>query len=152
MILACDVGGTKTNIGLFESRGDTLKRVAVQTYVSRSYPSLAQMLAEFLASRPGQLAAAAFGIPGPVIQARAPATNLPWELDAAQLADQLHLRSVALVNDLEAHAWAVDHLGAGDVDVLQEGIAIPGGTTAVIAAGTGLGFSALVRDGGSESG
>src|SRR5882672_10133238 len=121
MILACDAGGTKTSIGLFESSGTDLRRVHVATYESRAHGSLAEIVDRFLSNRSVTIEAAAFGVPGPVLLGYAHATNLPWDVSADQLARQLKLPSVALINDLEAHAWAIERLGPSDLDILQRG-------------------------------
>jgi glucokinase len=148
MILGCDVGGTKTSVALFERRGDTLERTRMETYPSREHASLREIIDTFTGGSPARLDAAGVGVAGPVVNGHAHTTNLPWEVDASQLAEQLGLPSVTLINDLEAHAWAVERLGDADLDVLYDGAVSPQGTIAVIAAGTGLGFSALVRSGG----
>ncbi|HTP27026.1 MAG TPA: glucokinase [Anaeromyxobacteraceae bacterium] len=144
MILACDVGGTKTSLALFETEGSQLRVVRLQTYASREYASLYSMLEGFVGG--AQLKAAGFGVAGPVVEGCVRTTNLPWVVDSLQLARLLGLGSVALVNDLEAHAWAVGKLVLTDVVELQAG-KHGAGNVAVIGAGTGLGVSALVRGG-----
>lgn len=148
MILACDVGGTKTNLGLLESRGAALEITRLQTFKSREHVSLDEILIAFLGGDAVPLEAAGFGVAGPVIGGRAITTNLPWRIDAQQLSDRLGLPAVALINDVEALAWAVDRLADDHLLTLQPG-ASGDGNVAVIAAGTGLGFSALARSGGS---
>src|SRR5258708_7814053 len=145
MILACDVGGTKTNVALFEKSGAALERTRMETYPSRAHTSLREIIDTFIGGSPARLDAAGFGVAGPVVNGHARTTNLPWEVDASQLADQLGLPSVTLINDLEANAWAVERLGDADLHVLHEGTRSPQGTIAVIAAGTGLRFSAPGR-------
>jgi glucokinase len=148
MILACDVGGTKTLVALFEPRGGALALSRLETYPSREHPSLEAILSRFLASGGSvQPECAGFGVAGAIIAGRAQVTNLEWGVDAARLAAELHLPKVALVNDLVANAWAVDHLGPDDLALLKPGEAAAGGNVAVISAGTGLGEAALVRGG-----
>ncbi len=145
MILACDVGGTKTRLALFTEGPDgALTRGRTGTWPSAGAASLEVILAAFLGSGPPvSLSAAGFGVAGPVAEGRARITNLPWEVDAAALARRLGLPAVALVNDVEATAWALGRLGPADVAVLQAGVPRPG-TRAVIAVGTGVGYAALV--------
>jgi len=151
MILACDVGGTKTLVALFEPRGAAFTLSRLESYPSREHPSLEDILARFLAATGGSAPeCAGFGVAGAVIGGRAQVTNLSWAVDAARLAAELRLSSVALVNDLVANAWAVDHLGPGDLAGLKPGRAAPGGNVAVISAGTGLGEAALVRGGAAR--
>jgi glucokinase len=146
MILGCDVGGTKTNLALFEEAAGALRRVHLATYRSQEHASLDEILARFLAELGGDpaVSAAGFGVAGPVTGTTARVTNLPWVVDGVRLARQLGLPSVALLNDVEAFAWALPRLGPADLASLQ---ARPpgGGTAAVIAAGTGVGYSALLQ-------
>jgi glucokinase len=145
-ILACDVGGTKTSVALLVERGDALEIVLRETYRSREHGSLEEIVAAFVGPRSPRLLAAGFGVAGPVIGGRAAITNLPWRIEARALADQLDLPTVVLLNDVEAHAWAVERLGEAQVATLQAGNAASG-NVAVVAAGTGLGLAALVRAG-----
>jgi glucokinase len=146
MLLAGDIGGTKTLLGLFESRGARPQPVATRSFATLAYPALPSMIAELLhdtAVEPRTIAAACFGVAGPVIDESADLTNVPWRVDARQVADAFSLRRVALLNDLQAMAYAVPVLQPAEVHVLQEGDAVPGGNIALIAAGTGLGEALL---------
>jgi len=145
VILGCDAGGTKTNLALFEQAGNRLRRLELRSYPSAAYGSLDDVLEAYLAEvAPRTVAAAGFGVAGPVIGDRARVTNLPWEVDGGRLARRLGLPSVALLNDVEAYAWALDQLEPMDMEWLQAGAPGPG-PSAVVAVGTGVGFSALVR-------
>jgi glucokinase len=146
MILGCDVGGTKTNLALFAEEGGVLRRVHLASYRSAEHASLDEILARFLSEMGGEpaVAAAGFGVAGPITGTTARVTNLPWVVDGARLARQLGLAAVALLNDVEAFAWALPRLGPADVVPLQAGTPAEG-TAAVIAAGTGVGYSALLR-------
>lgn len=148
MILAADVGGTKTVIGLFEKAGGRLRVVRDDTFPSHSYDSLNAILNRFLnAESRASLLAACFGVAGPIIEGRSRTTNLPWELDERALADTLQIPHVTLLNDLEATAYGVLHLEPGDLCTLQPGHPRKG-NIAVISAGTGLGQAILYWDGG----
>jgi glucokinase len=144
VILGGEVGGTKTNLALLQRKDGALELVRIETYLSRQHASFDEILAKFLAGTPEELTAAGLGVAGPVIDGRVSTTNLPWSIDGARLARQLGLPTVALLNDIEAQAWAVEWLEPDDLLMLQEGIAATG-NVALIAAGTGLGFSALLR-------
>lgn len=145
-MLSCDVGGTKTNLALFEQRGAELHRVRLASFRSQEHASLEEVVERFLAeAAPGQpIRAAGFGVAGPVEGGRARVTNLPWEIDGAALARRLGLARVALLNDVEAHAWALERVGPEQVALLQARPARPG-AIAVIAIGTGAGYAALIR-------
>ncbi|MFN0097868.1 MAG: glucokinase [Gemmatimonadaceae bacterium] len=148
MILACDVGGTKTNVALVTASDSRWQTVRFETYRSREHASLHDIMAAFLGASPPALAAAGFGVAGPVIDHRVTTTNLPWNVDGGAIATQLGVPRVSLLNDLEAFAWGVPELGATDQLVLQTGVP-DGGNLAVIAAGSGLGVSALIRGTGT---
>ncbi|HKH46288.1 MAG TPA: glucokinase [Thermoanaerobaculia bacterium] len=151
MILGGDVGGTKTNIGLFEVVDGVPRLVRAEKLRSQEYPGLAAVLSDFLARHSGpRIEAACFGVPGPVLENRASTPNLAWQIDGTLVAQQTGLPRVLLINDLVATAEGIPLLADGEVAVLQRGV--PGapareGNRVLIAAGTGLGMSLLPRIG-----
>ncbi len=146
-ILAGDIGGTKTVIGLFSEVGNRLHAIREETFPSQSYGSLDAILDQFLGpgSRP-PLRMACFGVAGPVIDGKSKVTHLPWMLDEHRLAEVLDIPHVKLLNDLEVTAYGMFHLEPTDLYVLQPG-SLCKGNVAVIAAGTGLGEAILYWDG-----
>jgi glucokinase len=149
MILAGDIGGTKTVIALYDASGGTLRQLRSVTFKSQDYPSLELILAAFLKNNPGlSLRSGCFGVAGPVIDGKSHTTNLPWHLDEQTLARALNVPRVKLLNDLEAAAYGMLHLSSEELCVLNPGNR-PGrrGHVAVIAAGTGLGEAMLYWDG-----
>ncbi len=150
MILAGDIGGTKTVIGLFEESNHHLQAIREESFPSQSHGTLEEILDRFLASRPRpSLQAACFGVAGPVVEGKSKATNLPWELDEHKLAEALGVPRTKLLNDLEAAAYGMLHLDPADLCLLQAGVK-RAGNIAVIAAGTGLGEAILYWDGKSH--
>lgn len=147
MILAGDVGGTKTNLGFFDECDGRLRSVVCQTYASREHASLDELARAFVAQHKLPLAAACFGVAGPVKHGVCRATNLPWVVDARRLAGELNVPHVQVINDLEATAYGVSMLGPDDFAVLYPGAVDAEGNAAVIAAGTGLGEAGLLWDG-----
>ena len=147
MILAGDIGGTKTNLGLFEERQGKLVKVTDKRYRSRDHKGLEEIVADFTSVNTGKVTAAAFGIAGPVVDGRVRTGNLPWIVDGATMAKQLGLARVRLMNDLEATAHGIAVLGPADMETLHPGIAAPQAPRVVIAAGTGLGEAILFWDG-----
>jgi glucokinase len=151
MILAGDIGGTKTAISLYEIRDDTLYPMRDATFSSAQYPALESLLAAFYAEHElSSLQAACFGVAGPVIDGRSIATNLPWVIDEASLAEALRVprMKVRLLNDLEAAALGMLHLTTDEFVVLNQGVQPRRvDNMAVIAAGTGLGEAVLFWDG-----
>ena len=149
MILAGDVGGTSTRLGLFERREGALHEISSERYLSRGYPGLLEIVRAFIATHRRAIDRAAFGIAGPVRKGRVETPNLPWIIEGAALARELSLPTVTLLNDLEANAWGVATLSAGDTDVLAAGAPTEEGNAAIIAAGTGLGEAGFFGDGGA---
>ena len=147
MILAGDIGGTKTNLALYSVRGDKLISTIKKTFPSKDYLSLEAVLREFRAEAPDVISAASFGVAGPVIDGTSKTPNLPWFLDAREIARCLDLDLVALINDLEATGYGVATLDAGEFLTLNAGKIHPQATKALIAAGTGLGEAILYWDG-----
>jgi len=150
MILAGDIGGTKTHLGLFVLRGEQVDRVADATYASKEHPTFDAVLERFRhdAKRPTSIDVACFGVAGAVIDGHSNATNLPWQLDERALERALGAKRVKLLNDLEAAAYGMLQLAPEQLHVLQPGERPrPRANAAVIAAGTGLGEAMLWYDG-----
>ncbi len=149
MILAGDIGGTKTVLGLFEESGGALTLVRDGTFPSRDYGSLEEILSQLLKDeRELALRAGCFGVAGAVIDGKARTTNLPWQLDEEALAVAIRAPRVKLLNDLEAAAYGTLHLKPEEISPLQQGVRSKHrGNVAVIAAGTGLGEAMLFWDG-----
>ena len=147
MILAGDVGGTKTELALFDTEDGQLHVVREGRYPSRNFPSLEAIVRRFFEGHAAPaLAAACFGVAGPVIDGRCITTNLPWSLDERTLAGGIPVPRARLLNDLEAMAWGVMGLPAGDLAILQPGTP-RAGHMALVAAGTGLGEALMIWDG-----
>lgn len=148
MLLAADVGGTKTLLGLFKQAPE--RPVAIETgeFVTLEYDSLVPMIREFLKAEGVEakaIAAATFGVAGAVTDQVARLTNVPWLVDAAAISQAAGLARVHLLNDLEAMAHSVSVLEPNELAVLQQGVAQPNGNAGVIAAGTGLGEAILLN-------
>jgi glucokinase len=148
MILAADIGGTKVNLGIFELQDGRLKLVTEGSRPSRKYARLQELVKEFLegAGAP-KIERACFGIAGPVRNGQVQLTNLPWKVEAAELAEELKIGSVWLINDLEANGHGLAELTANDLHVLNQGDLDARGNAAIISAGTGLGEAGMFWDG-----
>lgn len=147
MLLAGDIGGTKTRLGLFDPVPARPRLLSIRTFTTLDFADLPSMIAAFLAHEshaPTAIASASFGVAGPVINDVAELTNVPWRVEARRVAAALGPATrVRLLNDLEAMAYAVPVLNESEVYTLQEGEALEGGNIALIAAGTGLGVALL---------
>ncbi len=146
MILAGDIGGTKTHLGLFEASGVRPRAVRSTVFQSAQYPGLGEIVGEFLQGASTAVSAAAFGVAGPVIDGNVTTTNLPWHVVAKDLSELLGGRKVTLLNDLESIGYGVAMLSPGEYAVLNEGKA-KAGNAGIVAAGTGLGIAGLFWDG-----
>jgi len=149
MLIAGDIGGTKTDLAIFSSETGPHAPLAEARFHSADYPSLQAIVKEFLAKEKKPVDRACFAVAGPVISGRVRTTNLPWVIEHAELARELNinLQSVRLMNDLEAIARAVPILRPNDIQTINAGAPVPKGAIAVIAPGTGLGESFLTWDG-----
>lgn len=147
MILAGDIGGTKTILALFRhtpgpGRG-RLERVAAARYASAEFPGLQAITGKFLKEHPASLTAAGFGVAGAVANQEVRATNVPWVVRGRELAASLRLRRVTLLNDFEALGYGLELLEPSDLATLNTGTPMPGANQALIGAGTGLGEAIL---------
>ncbi|HYU59766.1 MAG TPA: glucokinase [Solirubrobacterales bacterium] len=139
VVLAGDVGGTNTRLALFAAGGR--EPAALEVYPSADHASLDEIVAEFRAANPLPIAAATVGVAGPVRDGHVEVVNLPWPVDAGSLAATIGLPTarVTVINDLEAAAWGVLELGEDDLRQINDGVAVEGGTVALLSLGTGLG-------------
>ena len=150
MLLAGDIGGTKTDLAVYSGEAGPYAPLAETEVHSADYGSLEAIAREFLTKVKGSVDRACFAVAGPVIGGRAKTTNLPWVIDESTVAKELELESVHLMNDLEAIACAIPSLRTNDVHTLNAGAPVPRGAIGVVAPGTGLGESFLTWDGGSR--
>lgn len=152
MLLAGDIGGTKTLLGLFEPGSDRPAPLAIDEFATLEYDGVEYIIERFLTSRgvqPRDLTATSIGVAGAITDQVAHLTNVPWRVGAAAVAGAMGLEQVHLLNDLEALAYAIPALRPDELAVLQEGVRVASGNAAVIAAGTGLGEALLLNvDGG----
>ena len=150
MLLAGDIGGTKTILALYEEGSDPNAPACGQTYPSSRYESLEAVVREFLETRKAghpQVERAVFGVAGPVVAGRATLPNLPWVIEEKNLKGEFCLQDVAMINDLEAIGHAVTVLADSDLVTIKPGDAQPRGNIAVLAPGTGLGETFLSWNG-----
>jgi glucokinase len=167
MILAGDIGGTKIHLALYDFEGARLKVLRDEKFAAHEFTTLDAAVEQFLSgsgsnsvktqvseaipgapsNQRGEIAAACFGCPGPVRDGRLKLTNLPWTLDARDLAKSLGIEHIFLINDLEANGYGIAELAPESVMTLHEGDAAAVGNRGLIAAGTGLGEALLIWDG-----
>ena len=156
MVLAGDIGGTKTNLGLYGKGTDRPRPEVVESYASQDAPDLEHILAQFvehlakrLANRHhAEIKSACFGVAGPVVNGKCKTTNLPWIVDEDKIKKRFDWPRVSLINDLSATAYAVPLMRPKELVPLNRVRAGKGRNLALLAPGTGLGQALLVyRDG-----
>lgn len=147
MILAGDIGATRVRLAAFETEGNRLKCVVEKNYMSQEHGGLSEILAQFVRTEGIPVHSACLGVAGPVRSGRSKISNLPWIIDSREVAKQLKLDFVGLLNDLEAYAYGIDALDSKDFITLSEGSENAEGNRAVISARTGLGVAGLYWDG-----
>lgn len=159
MILAGDIGGTKTNLALFEKREGSLVLHTKEQFASKEFENFSDVIQKFFElTSVKDIGSACFGIAGPIVDGNCRTTNLPWDIRTSQLQEFLHVKDVVLLNDLEATAYGMLHLDDEAFISLNPKGEKKEGNRAVIAAGTGLGEAILFFDGkryhpiGSEGG
>jgi glucokinase len=148
MILAADIGGTKVNLGLYDVKGRKLILSHEGMRPSHAYARLQDLVKEFLVEAGSPtVERACFGIAGPVRKGQVDVTNLPWHIEASELAAELKIGTMALINDLEANGYGLAELAPADLHTLNKGDRAAAGNAALISAGTGLGEAGLFWDG-----
>ncbi len=167
MFLAGDVGGTKTRLALYQLEDRRSIRRQIDTFVSRDYRSLEEVVRVFLERQKTSVTRACFGVPGPVVNGEARATNLPWKLNEKQISKALNIPNIRLINDLVATATAVPNLTSDRLLTLHEGELsntvnkdlqgdhsknpkIEDGTFGVLAPGTGFGQAFIYNRSGQR--
>lgn len=146
-ILAADIGGTKTNIGIFDSQQGCQSAIVEETLLCKNYSSFNELLKDFLCGKEYPIECACFAAAGPVREGKVQLTNLPWMLDEKNLKAILGIQSVYVINDLVALAYSIPELTENDKITLQGGSPEKNGTIGIVAPGTGLGMAFLVWDG-----
>jgi glucokinase len=146
MLLAGDVGGTKSLLGLFQRAPKRPVPVESRAYTTSQFSSFAELLQAFArdVKAPRPIEAAAVGVAGPVVNQRATLTNVAFEISAEEITS-CGIGRARLLNDLEAMAHSVEVLTADELVELQPGTPRPDGNAVIIAAGTGLGSAYLHR-------
>jgi glucokinase len=147
LILAGDIGGTKTHLALFSVEEEKLQPKLKKMFPSKQYTGLEPVIEEFFAGNKLSISHAAFGVAGPVVDNKVKTTNLPWIIDAGNIAQLFKVGPVALLNDLEATAYGIFTLEPHELFTLNEGVSGRRGNKVLIAAGTGLGEATLYDDG-----
>jgi glucokinase len=151
MILAGDLGGTKTLLGLFEPAPVRPRPVAVRSFSTPAFTDLTTMVEAFASdalTRGQRIRSAWFGVAGPVLARTATLTNVPFAIDADAVAGRFGIPHVTLLNDLVAMAWSLRVLADDEIVTLQQGTPRPDGHLALIAAGTGFNEALVLHDGG----
>ena len=144
MLLAGDLGGTKTLLAFYPLKGPARPQKLKQ-YPTRQFRSPTALIKTYLAETGARPKRVSLAVAGPVLRGRVDMVNVGWRFSASALARALAVDEVFLLNDLEALAYAVPHLDKKYLYPLKPGRRDPQGNVAVLAAGTGLGRSFLIK-------
>jgi glucokinase len=147
MLLAGDIGGTKTVLAVFSPEAGAHAPLAEATFPSGRYGRLEAIVREFLAQVAFPIERACFGVAGPVVAGTAQITNLPWLMSETSLKETFGWGAARLLNDLESIAYAIPILEPDDLHSLNAGTPVSKGNIAVIAPGTGLGEAFMTWEG-----
>jgi glucokinase len=142
-ILAGDIGGTNTRLGIFSTKNGPNHPLAVRKYPSQAYTGLEAVVRHFMSTHDIGVQRSSFGVAGPIKNNRSAITNLSWVIDGDALGRAAGIGAVTLLNDLEAMAYAIVHLDATMLETINPGVPVPEGVKALIAPGTGLGEAFL---------
>jgi glucokinase len=146
VVLAADVGGTKTYLALFQIKDGDLILLKEKSYPTKAHKSFVEIVQKFHSTKLPAIDVICLGVAGPITKERVHGTNFPWEIDSNTIRRELHVRSVSLINDMEANAYGLAALHEKDFETLKYGPDIPG-NVALISPGTGLGEAGLFWDG-----
>lgn len=149
MLLAADIGGTKTDLAIFDDERGTLRPLRRQRYRNSDFSGLTSILDDFLMAGNQRPQAACLALAGVVAGPRVQLTNLPWVVDGPEIASRFGFARISLINDLTALAAAIPYLEVADLTIVQEGQECPGEMRAIIAPGTGLGEGMLLEGHGT---
>ncbi|WP_111707969.1 glucokinase [Lutibacter citreus] len=138
IVLAADVGGTKTNLALFESKDGQLKTLKANSYPTKEYSSFIKMVKFFHTNRLLLIDSICLGVAGPVVNGKVQGVNFPWSIDGDEIAKEFHVEHVAVMNDMEANAYGLAALDKEELFTLIEG-SNASGNAVMISPGTGLG-------------
>ncbi|HAY39174.1 MAG TPA: glucokinase [Desulfobacteraceae bacterium] len=147
-VLAGDIGGTKTNLGLFLKGKKRPVPKVIETFPSQNSPDLEHIIRQFLEMHPVPVTHACFGVAGPVVNGKSKTTNLPWSVSEDRIKKQFKFHHVKLVNDLTATVMAIPLLSKDEFYPLNQAASIKDQNLALIAPGTGLGNAMLIYQNG----
>ncbi len=147
-VLAGDIGGTKTNLGLFLKGKERPVPKVMETFSSQNAPGLEHLIRQFLEIHPVPVTHACFGIAGPVVNGKSKPTNLPWDISEDRIKKQFNFHHVSLVNDVTATAMSISLLNKDEVFPLNQADTLKEQNLALIAPGTGLGIAMMIFQNG----
>lgn len=148
MVLAGDLGGTKTNLAFYKATDSGMQPMEAKRYASEEFPTCIDVLKQFLAdTKQEQVDRICLGVAGPVLNGKVELTNIGWSLDLEEICRELGIEKVALINDLETTAYGLAALKPEDFITIHPGRLEGNGNMAIIAPGTGLGEGGIYWSG-----
>lgn len=148
VLLAADIGGTKTDVGLFLGGKKRPHQEVVETFSSRDAIGIERILQDFVDTHAVSPSAVCLGIAGPVLNGRCRTTNLPWSVSESTIGSRFGWKHVRLINDLTAIAFSIPVLSPRRTLSLNRGSSRKGGNIGIVAPGTGLGQAIVLLENG----
>ncbi|MCA6067946.1 glucokinase [Chryseobacterium sp. RG1] len=146
LVLAADVGGTKTELALFQIKEGKLLALKNQRYATTDHQSFIEAIRNFHDEQSSVIDCACLGVAGTVDGDKVKGVNFTWEIDAKKIASDLRIKTVLLINDLQANAYGLSALDDSDFEIIAKGEKDEGNAV-VISPGTGLGEAGMFWDG-----
>ncbi len=145
-VLAADVGGTKTNLSLYQVIHGALQPLKQKSYITKDHSSFQEIVEKFKNENLPEINSLCLGVAGPVNKGVVKGTNFPWIIDEKEIRRELSIKNVAIINDMEANAFGLGALEESDFEEIRKGAEIAGNAV-IISPGTGLGEAGLYWDG-----
>lgn len=140
--LVADIGATNSRIALAE--GGAVLEPSLRRYRNADQGSLPDLLRSYLDKTGARPEAACIALAGPVRDGVGRLTNLAWKIDLPTLGDCTGAARPGLLNDLQAHGYALEALPEVALRTIRRGQpAAPGATRLVIGIGTGFNSAAV---------
>ena len=147
--LACDLGGTKVLLGIFEKEinNNSPKLIFKKKYISSDWDSFELILEDFLKKECKNInhpSSACFAVAGPLSNNNAKIMNLSWNISGNRLKNKFKFEQFELINDFAVQIYGLPFLKKNQYSIIQNGANAEGDNKdlhAIVGAGTGLGIA-----------
>ncbi len=148
--IAADLRPQVSEIQYYNCKGGVLEPNVQSQLNTTDFASVSDLIKQFISDNNiAQVDKISIAVPGPVINEKCVTSSLPWELDAEKIKNELGVKKVHLLNDLEAVAYSLAEFEKTHLDILHTSENKVRGNVAILAPGNGLGEAGLFWDGQS---